>query len=125
MGASPQADTSYRVQDLTVIKYRKRSLQMYPLLEQELQTLVSGYGSVHLGLFGAAFGASVSLGVTLETVPMADSLRHDFFTATLVLVLASVYCGVRAILDGVRSRKLIKQLRKETAEAIVQGGWEV
>ena len=95
---------------------------MYPILEQELETLASGYSSVHLALFGIAFGATVSLGITLKTVPMLDPLGHGFFTATLVLGLAAVYCGIRAVLDQLRTRKLVKQMRKETVEVVVQAG---
>ena len=42
---------TYAAHDLTAIRYKRRSLNMYPLLEQELQTLKQGYRSVHLTLF--------------------------------------------------------------------------
>jgi hypothetical protein len=41
----------FEIKDLTVLSYQRRSLEMYPMLRQELEMLVSGYCSVYLALF--------------------------------------------------------------------------
>ena len=63
-----QQPSVYRAEDMTAIRYRKRNLEMYPMLEQELRTLAGAYSSPHLALCGMSFGAFSSVMITLATV---------------------------------------------------------
>lgn len=111
---------SFTLKDLTVISYRRRTLEMYPVLNQELETLVSGYASVYLALFGIAFGALLTLLVTAVTVSLSDAVHRSFVDATLITGLFSVMFGVLALKDWWKSRGVLKKLRKETTEVEVR-----
>ena len=110
----------YRAEDLTAIRYRKRSLEMYPMLEQELRTLAGGYSSPHLALCGMSFGAFSSVTITLGTVStLTESAKNKFSAALLIMGVFTLYFGLMAIRDWNRSRKIISQIRKETVEAVI------
>lgn len=115
MGTPP-----FTPKDLTVISYRRRTLEMYPILDQELRTLVSGYTSVYLALFGIAFGAFVTLLITLLTVTLQEAVHRFFQDATLITALFSVILGIMAGRDWWRSSEEMKKLKKETKEVDVR-----
>jgi len=93
---------------------------MYPMLEQELDTLLAGYRSVHLAFFGVALGALITVVVTYYSVTLAPDVRGHFLDAIFIFAVFSCYFGVMAIRDWLRSRDLMKRLRKETVDAVVK-----
>jgi hypothetical protein len=114
------ATPPFTPKDLTVISYRRRTLEMYPVLHQELRTLVSGYTSVYLALFGIAFGAFLTLLITLFTVPLQETVHRFFQDATLITAGFTVLLGVMAGRDWWKSSEEIKRLNRETKEAEVR-----
>lgn len=94
---------------------------MYPVLEQELDTMVSGYQSVNLVFFGIAFGAFIAVAIPYWTVSLGEPLQGRFFSAMLVSAVASVYFAIMATRDWFRSRKVMRQLRRETVDAVIKG----
>jgi uncharacterized protein YacL len=117
MGTTPPP---FESKDLTVISYRRRTFECYPVLGHELRTLISGYTSVYLALFGMAFGAFVVLLVTVLTVQLEASARRFFMDSTVITVCFSVLLGVMAGRDWWRSRSEMKKLTKETAQVEVR-----
>jgi hypothetical protein len=117
---SENAQTIYRAEDLTAIKYRKRSLTMYPMLDQEVRTLKAGYTSPHLTLFGVCLGVFCSTLITLLTVTSLSNLAHLFlFAAALLTGILAVYFLLMAIRDWKNANDLVKQLDRETVDAVV------
>ena len=109
----------FEIKDLTEICYRRRSLEMYPMLRQDLDILVSGYSSVYLSFFGIAFGTFVTVIMTLKTVALPEA-DHRLFSDVAVITLSfSALFGVLAARDWWKSRGVISQLRKETVEVHV------
>ena len=118
----PQQQPAYGTNDLTVITYRKRSLEMCPVLDQELRQLVSGYSSAYLALFGITLGACVTLVATLCAVSLPDTLGTRFFDAALITGLFSLVLGVLAVRDWLESRQVMSQITRETVSvSVVQG----
>jgi hypothetical protein len=93
------------------IDYAPRRLRMVTLSETELETIASPSASIHFGFFGVAFGAVVSLLITVSTVDIASPKMFAAFIAGTVLSgLATLYFGVRAILDYSANDKRVKRL---------------
>jgi hypothetical protein len=117
-----EPSSSYRAQDHTIVTMRQRKLEMYPLLDQEVRQLGSGYSSPNLGLSGAAFGAFISLLITDLTALPPEPTGSRFINATLICGIATLAFGVLAIREWWKSRQIIAQVRKETVDVgIVQG----
>ena len=87
---------------------------MYPVLDQELKTLGSGYSSPHLGLCGMAFGAFTALLITIFTVPLPEPMGTRFVLASAGSGVFFLYFGLMAIRDWINSRQLEKKIRSET-----------
>jgi len=117
MGTTP----TFTSKDLTVkVAYRRRTFECYPVLGHELRTLISGYTSVYLALFGMAFGAFVTLLVTVLTVQLEASTHRFFMDATLITLCFAVLLGVMSGRDWWRSSREMKTLTKETTEVEVR-----
>ena len=115
MGTSP-----FTPKDLTTISYCRRTLEMYPVLDQELQTLVSGYTSIYLALFGMAFGAFLTLLTSVLTVQLQE-VEHRFFKdATLIMGIFTVILGFMAGRDWWRSSEQMKKLKRETSKVEIR-----
>lgn len=93
---------------------------MYPVLHQGLRTLVSGYTSVYLALFGMALGAFVTLLTTLLTVPLQEAVHRFFQDATLIAAGFTMLLGVMAGRDWWKSNEEMKKLQKETTEVDIR-----
>ena len=99
---------------------------MFPVLENELQTMVSGYSSAYLALFGIACGVFVSALSTLLTVPLTEEMGRRFFDATIIFAAFTVILGVLAVRDMWRSRQALGRIRRETVDVgIVEGRQQV
>jgi carbon starvation protein CstA len=110
----------FEIKDLTILSYRPRNLEMYPMLRQEVELLVAGYCSVYLGLFGIAFGALATAYITAKTVVLSESDRRFFWTVVVITAFLSLTFGVLAIRDVWNSRAVMDRLRKETRQIEVR-----
>jgi hypothetical protein len=111
---------TYKAEDLTAIKYWKRSFDMYPVFEHELKTLARGYSSPHLALASLTFGAWLTMIVTTSTVTsLPETFAIRFFVGKLVSGVFTVYFGIMAWREWSEARQFIANLRKETVEAVV------
>jgi hypothetical protein len=117
---SDPAHTVFRAEDLTAIKYRKRSPSMYPMLDQEVRMLKAGYTSPHLTLFGICLGAFISALITLLTVTSLSARAHvSFFSVAILTGILAVYFCWMAIRHWKNANDMVKQLDKETVEVVV------
>src|SRR5258706_122681 len=117
MGTTP----SFTSKDFTVsVTFRRRTLDCYPVLGHELRTLVSGYTSIYLALFGMAFGAFFTLLITVLTVTLDAPTRRFSMDATLITFCFAVLLGVMAWRDWWRSSREMKNLTRETTEVEVR-----
>lgn len=90
---------------------------MYYVQDQELDSLgsASAQSSLHLGFFGASFGAAISLGATVFTVDIPSPNTKAIFWALFVLSAAlSLYFGIRATLDYKESRRQVRAIREQS-----------
>jgi hypothetical protein len=120
--APPPPGGPYSAQDLTVVTYRQRRLVMFPVLENELQTMLSCFSSAYLALFGVSCGVFVSALFTLLTVSLTEEMGRRFFDATVIFGALLLILGVLAVRDMWRSRQMLGRIRRETIEVgIVEG----
>jgi hypothetical protein len=118
--ATPETPPSFTPKDFTVkVSFRRRTFECYPVLGHELRTLVSGYTSIYLALFGMAFGAFCTLLVTVLAVQLEAEARRFFKDATLITFCFAALLGVMSGRDWWRSRREMKNLTKETTEVEV------
>jgi hypothetical protein len=107
-------------QPYTIITHRKRTIEMYYVLRQELDDLISGYTSVHLGFFGITLGATLTLFVTCTTVPLGEPWKSRYWSVFILSAFATVYCGSMAIREWLRARTKINHIKAETVSERVQ-----
>jgi len=98
-------------QQVTTV-FHPRVFDMHTVADQELDELASGSQSVNLGLFGVAFGALVSVAITLSTVSLPTRMLAAYAGSCIALVLLSIYFGMQAIRDIVASRRRLNRIRK-------------
>jgi hypothetical protein len=113
---------TYERRDLTTISYRKRELVMYPVQRQEFEILASGYSSIHLGLFGGFLGVTSTIGVTLATVPLSESMATRFWTGLFIFGAFSLYCGLMAVRDYRKSQAVLSTIKSETVDVVLTDG---
>jgi len=92
---------------------------MYHILRQDLDNLISGYASIHLTLFGIAFGAALTLIITYYAVPLEEPIKTRFWSVGVVSTVITVYCGIMACRDWRRARAHIKRIKEETEQSEV------
>ena len=114
--------TQLSADDLTTVTIRKRNIVLYPLHEQEIDTLIKGYTSQNFTLFGLTAGIAATTLITLLTV------RPLNFFAAIFLGLSCILCTIlsfdykaRADKDRQNSANVIKTVRQETVEVEVHG----
>ena len=90
---------------------RPRHFEMVRLTLQELDMLSHGYNSVHLALFGPVFGAALTIGVTVLTIPLDDRAFAVFIGALIVTFVLSIYFGLMAFREWRTTRNLVKMLK--------------
>jgi hypothetical protein len=98
---------------------RRRRLEMYPLLKQEIEHLSAGYSSPCLGFFGAFVGAFVSLLITVLTAPLNEPVKTRFVDATLITGIGTMVFLVFAGRDWWRARQLVANLKTEIVDVDV------
>lgn len=106
-------------EQLTVVSYRKRQLVMYPVQKTEFEILATGYNSIHLGLAAGCFGAAITLGATIASVPLPEPTGTRFWTGLIILTLATIYFGLMAVRDYRNSQKVISAIKSETVDIVV------
>lgn len=85
--------------------------------DQELESLKSAAdtNSLHFGLFGIAFGAALSLLITIKTVTFTDVYTYfAFWSGFLVTSFAAVYFAVRALLSRQATKNLVTTIKNES-----------
>jgi hypothetical protein len=104
--------------NLATMKPISREFPVYLVNESELDQLSSSYNSVHFGLFGVAFGAFVSVGITwiaeatANPTPLSTRATALFFSATAISFLFSIFCGFAALQAFGSCTTLIDRIKK-------------
>src|SRR5258708_957448 len=102
------------------MKHMSREFTLYQLEENELDQLVAGYNSIHLGLFGVFFGAFLTVGITWIVQANANvaslSVRATllYFCATVIFFVATIYFGCMAVKDLRKSRRVISRIKSQS-----------
>lgn len=99
------------------VNYRPRNVTMNYVSDQELDTIGSAtiQNSLHLTFFGAAFGAAVAFGVTLNTVVFTSpNVYAAYWAVFIVSVVGAAYFGVRSWLDWRIAANERKRIREES-----------
>ena len=119
---SPQQESGIQTPErgsYTVIAHYKQRIEMYHILRQDLDNLISGYGSIHLTLFGIAVGAALTVIITYYAVPLQEPIKTRFWAAGVISIVISVYCGIMAYRDWCRARDHIKRIKEDTEQSEV------
>lgn len=89
-----------------------RRLHVHRVTEPELDTLTSGYNSVHMTFFALCVGALIAFAITLFTVPLSDRMFGVFVALVGVSTLGTVFFGVRAKGERATLASLVRQLKE-------------
>src|SRR5437867_4307505 len=87
---------------LASVRVRRITFGGWIVSDQELESLKSAAdtNSLDFGLFGVAFGAALTLGITIKTVAIVDLYAYfAFWAGFLVTSLAALYFAIRSILS--------------------------
>jgi len=98
---------------------KRRKLEMYPLLKQEVTQLIAGYSSPAFALFGVFFGALSALWITCETGGLVEPLKSRFFAYAYISGGLAAICLLRAIREYLDAKTLIATIEKEIIEVRV------
>jgi hypothetical protein len=111
----------FEAKDLAVLRVMKREFVLYPVEQNELHTLASGFNSIHFGLAGISFSALVTLGTTrLLANSLSDHEKVILFCALLICLIATVYFSAMAIRDYRNSMGILKGIKTETTTVIIR-----
>jgi len=90
---------------------------MYQVSGSELDSLVSGSGSLNSVFFGATFGAAVSFLITVLTAPLNDRLNALFWAFFLATLTMALYFGIKTWQDRVASQNRVREIKEGTRHA--------
>jgi hypothetical protein len=91
-----------------------RNVKMFKLFENELDSIASPR-SIHWTFFGVTIGAALTLGVAISTGSIPP-IKLGAFTATFWgSMLLTTYFLAMGILDYVKSRRVLKEIKKRPA----------
>lgn len=99
------------------VRLMPRDVQMYPVLNQELDSLGSANikASLHIGFFGAAISAAITCGVTLTTVAITSPFIYAaYWAALLVSAPAAVYFLISSVVYMRNASKEVKRIKEES-----------
>ena len=102
---------------LARVRVRRRMFGGWIVSDQELESLKSAAdaNSLHFGLFGIAFGAALSLFITIKTVTFTDVYTYfAFWSGFLVTSFATLYFAVRAMLSRRATKTLVDTIKSES-----------
>jgi len=102
---------------LASVSVRRRTFGGWIVSDQELGSLstASDVNSLHFGLFGIAFGAALSLGITIKTVPIIDVYTYfAFWSGFLVTSFATLYFAITAFLSRRKAKTLVDTIKTES-----------
>jgi hypothetical protein len=102
---------------LAKVNVRRRTFGGWIVSDHELDSLstASDVNSLHFGLLGIAFGAALSLGITIKTVAFADVYVYSaFWAAFLVASFATLYFAVTAYLSRRKAKTLVQAIKTES-----------
>jgi len=105
------------------ISYRRRNVDMYYVFGQELDAIGSSsiQSSLHLAFFGAAFGAALSLWVTIATVEIIKPRTYGaFFAAALLSTVMAIYFLIRSVIDWRYATQHVKTIKEASPKREIQ-----
>lgn len=80
----------------------------------ELDRLSSIQNSLHVAFFGVAFGAALSLGITLSTVEISSPrVLAAYWGIFVCSTLLAIYFFVRGLLDWRESKQQIQTIKEQ------------
>ncbi len=95
------------------VLYKPRSVTMCYVSEQELDAFGSVQNSVNLAFSALAFGAWLTLTVTLATVQITNPYTYAaFWGGFWISLVLTGYFGIRAFLDFRHSRTHISSIKE-------------
>jgi uncharacterized membrane protein YjfL (UPF0719 family) len=104
---------------LVLTSVKRRRLEMYPLLKQEVDQLKGGYTSPALALLGIFLGAAIAFAVTVATVSLPAPMDRKFTDFAYLSFGLAIICTVRCISDWIKANKIVSNIEKETVEISV------
>ena len=107
-------------QPYTVITYRKRTIEMYHVLRQELDDLVAGYTSINLAFFGITSGAALAIFLTCTTAGLSEPLKSRYWFSFFGTGLLTVYFGIMSMREWRNARKKVDQIKAETISEVAE-----
>lgn len=96
---------------VTVVSHR-RTLTAYSILGQELSVWKAGYRSFHSALFGVAFGAWLTLYVTVDSGQLPPPLIERYTTWLMVAKIAAIYTLLMSIKDWWQAGVEFREIKK-------------
>jgi len=94
------------------VNYRRRKLTMCHVTETELDAIASLSNSVNMTFFGITFGALISFGITIVTVPIQSEVASAMFSGlTFASLVGTLYFGVRSVIDYRAAKAKLKELK--------------
>jgi len=95
------------------VSYSPREMRVYYLNEAELDSIASQTGSTDIAFLGISAGALITLCATLETVTIADPIKHATFVgAAIVFLVFTLFFGARTYQSLQYSKKRLQQIKK-------------
>jgi len=104
---------------LVLTTMRRRRLEMYPLLKQELDQLKAGYTSPSLALLGIFLGAGLACFLTHISATLPATLDRWLIDVSLISAGLSIICAFRALVEWNNARKIVNSIQRETVEVNV------
>lgn len=102
----------------------KREIAMLSVTMEEFEMISSPSTSINMPMFTLCLGSLISVAATIATVQLTDRHLAVFSAVCLVLVLATVYFGIRAVSEyrhGQRLRQhILDQHRGTVMETKIQ-----
>jgi hypothetical protein len=107
-------------QPYTVITCRKRTIEMYHVLRQELDDLIAGYTAINLAFFGITFGAALALLITCTTAGLSEPLNSRYWFSFLGTGLLTAYFAIMSRKEWLNARKKVEQIKAETISEVAE-----
>jgi hypothetical protein len=105
------------------ISFRRRDVETFYVFDHELATIgsASAQSALHNTLFGAGFGAAISLWVTVFTVEIKNPNTYaTFWALSIVSTIMAIYFGIRSFIDFRQAKKQITAIREASPKRELQ-----
>lgn len=104
---------------LATVGVRRRRIGAWIVTHLELESLRSAslMNSVYFGLFGIAFGAAVSLIITIKSAVFNDAFTYAvFWAAFLLMVFLTLLFAALTIIGFKKASNLVEQIKTESGK---------